>query len=326
MKQYLEMLQHLLEHGEDRPDRTGTGTRGVFIYQMKFDLMKGFPLLTTKKVYTKAIIHELLWFLRGDTNIRYLVQNGVTIWSDWPLKRYLQSVRGTTIPVPNTPEWKSLMDAFNKDIVENDAFARDWGDCGPIYGYQWRKWPDASAEGFIRPVDQIANLINDLKTNAYSRRMIVCAWNPPLIPEMVKSGLPPCHTLWQCYVSELSNEDADSMGYTAENKPKRLSLHLYARSIDSFLGLPFNIASYAMLLTMLGRVTGMVPGTLGISFGDLHLYKNHFDQAREQLTREPRPLPALMLPIKQRLEDYVYEDFEILDYYPHPPIKAPIAV
>jgi thymidylate synthase len=277
MKQYLALLDHLLTNGTDRPDRTGVGTRGVFGYQMRFNLADGFPLLTTKKVHTKSIIHELLWFLRGSGNIAYLKQHGVTIWDEW---------------------------------------ADENGDLGPVYGVQWRKWAkniDGCYTGHAtNEVDQIANLISDLKKNPFSRRHIVTAWNPPLIPQM---KLPPCHTLWQCYVQQ---ENKDTV--------PTLHLHLYARSIDSFLGLPFNIASYAFLLTMLAHVTDMEPGDLVISFGDLHLYKNHFDQAREQLKREPRILPILALPRKRSIDEFQFNDFQIIGYDPHPAIKAPIAV
>lgn len=280
MKQYLDLLNHLLNKGHDRPDRTGTGTRGIFGYQMRFDLRDGFPLLTTKKVHTKAVIHELLWFLKGTGNIAYLKEHGVTIWDEWA--------------------------------------DRNW-NLGPVYGVQWRKWEhvesvaDTQDGTLVHSIycDQIANLIRDLKSNPFSRRHIVTAWNPPLVSQM---KLPPCHTLWQCYVEY------------GEGMRRDLSLHLYARSIDSFLGLPFNIASYAFLLTMLAHVTDMEPAELIISFGDLHLYQNHFDQAREQLTREPRPLPQLVLPRKACIDDYVYDDFQILNYNPHPVIKAPVAV
>ena len=284
MKQYLDMLNHLITHGKDRGDRTGVGTRGIFGYQMRFNLAEGFPLLTTKKVHMKSIIHELLWFLSGSGNIKYLQDNGVTIWNEWA-----------------------------------DAN----GDLGPVYGVQWRHWK-RNIEGHTvghpsNEVDQIANLIRDLKANPWSRRHIVSAWNPPLIPLM---KLPPCHTLWQCYVEEMLMTDPG----VVHNTRNRLHLHLYARSIDSFLGLPFNIASYALLLTMLAHVTDMDAGDLVISFGDLHLYRNHFAQAAEQLAREPRGLPILTLPRKAQLSDYVFEDFGIHGYDPHPAIKAPIAV
>lgn len=319
MKQYLDMLEHLLTKGKDRPDRTGTGTRGVFGYQMRFNLEEGFPLLTTKKVFTKGIIHELIWFLKGDTNIRYLALNGVRIWHDWALKKYLKAVNSSS--KPGTPEWKEELNHFDDRIKADEEFARVWGELGPVYGQQWRDWEYWGAIHDPKPrfglchLDQIANLVRDLKTNPYSRRHIVSAWNPPDIPDM---ALPPCHTLWQCYVETAAN--------CVGPQSSTLSLHLYARSIDSFLGLPFNIASYAMLLTMLAQVTSMSPGELIISFGDLHLYRNHFEQAKLQLTRGPRKLSRLVLPTKEKLEDYVFEDFQIVGYDPHPEIKAPISV
>lgn len=269
MKTYLDLLDLLLTKGRKRSDRTGVGTLGIFGYQMRFDLREGFPLLTTKKVHTKSVIHELLWFLSGSGNIGYLKQHGVTIWDEWA-----------------------------------DAN----GDLGPVYGVQWRHWRDEAGG----EVDQIANLVRDLKANKFSRRHIVSAWNPPLISKM---KLPPCHTLWQCYVEQPNPDEVPE-----------LSLHLYARSIDSFLGLPFNIASYALLLTMLAHVTEMEPGELIISFGDLHLYLNHIDQAKEQLQREPRKLPTLFLPRREKIDDFTYGDVVISGYDPHPAIKAPIAV
>jgi len=273
MKQYLDLLHHVIAHGKDREDRTGVGTRAVFGYQFRHHLQDGFPLLTTKKIHTKSIIVELLWFLRGDTNIKFLHDFGVTIWDEWA----------------------------DKD-----------GDLGPVYGKQWRHWEkfDNMGEHFMyerNEIDQIANLVSDLVKNPFSRRHIVSAWNPVDVPRM---KLPPCHTLWQCQVSE---------GF--------LNLHLYARSIDSFLGLPFNIASYAFLTMMLAQVTGLKAGELIISFGDLHIYKNHFAQVAEQLTREPRPLPRVVLnPRVKNIDGFSLTDFTISDYDPHPAIKAPIAV
>jgi thymidylate synthase len=258
MKQYLELLKHILAKGVEKSDRTGTGTIAVFGYQMRMDLRDGFPLLTTKKVFTKAVIHELLWFLRGDTNVKYLQDHGVTIWDEW---------------------------------ADSD------GNLGPVYGKQWRDFGG---------MDQIQVLVNTIKVSPYSRRMIVSAWNPPDVPKM---KLPPCHTLWQCQVCN-----------------GVLNLHLYARSIDSFLGLPFNIASYALLLEMLAQVTNLIAGELIISFGDLHIYKNHLHQVAEQLSREPRPLPRLVLAARSDIFSFQYEDVLIDGYNPHPPIKAPVAV
>jgi thymidylate synthase len=267
MKSYHDLLRHVIANGKDRSDRTGVGTRGVFGYQWRHDLETGFPLLTTKKVHWKSICHELLWFLRGETNIRSLQAAGVTIWDEW---------------------------------------ADENGDLGPVYGRQWRAW-QAETEDETIFIDQIGNLIRDLKHNPNSRRHIVSAWNPADVPQM---KLPPCHTLWQCYVDEGA-----------------LSLHLYARSIDSFLGLPFNIASYALLVHCLAWVTDLQPGELVISFGDLHIYSNHFDQVIEQLSRDFRPLPRLeIIRDVTEIDDFRFEDFVLHGYDPHPAIKAPVAV
>ncbi|WEX11868.1 thymidylate synthase [Chelativorans sp. AA-79] len=264
MRQYLDLLAHVLENGVDRDDRTGTGTRGVFGYQMRFDLGAGFPVLTTKKLHLKSIIHELLWFLKGDTNIRYLRENGVTIWDEW---------------------------------------ADENGDLGPVYGAQWRSWP--APDG--RHIDQIANLLKGLKENPNSRRHIVTAWNPAEIDEM---ALPPCHCLFQFFVAE-----------------GRLSCQLYQRSADIFLGVPFNIASYALLTMMVAQVTGLRPGDFVHTLGDAHLYRNHFEQAREQLTRTPKPLPTMWInPDVRDLFAFRYDDFRLEGYAADPTIRAPIAV
>ena len=264
MRQYLDLLRHVLENGSDRPDRTGTGTRGVFGYQMRFDLAQGFPVLTTKKLHLKSIIHELLWFLAGDTNIKYLNDNGVTIWDEWA-----------------------------------DAN----GELGPVYGKQWRSWP-AEDGGEI---DQIANLLIQIRKNPHSRRLIVSAWNPAEVDQM---ALPPCHCLFQFYVSE-----------------GRLSCQLYQRSADIFLGVPFNIASYALLTMMVARVTGLKPGDFVHTLGDAHLYSNHFEQAREQLKRTPKALPTMWInPDVTDLFAFRYEDFRLEDYVADATIKAPIAV
>lgn len=264
MQQYLDLLSKILDEGVDRGDRTGTGTRSIFGHQMRFDLSQGFPCVTTKKLHLKSIIHELLWFLAGDTNIRYLKENGVKIWDDW---------------------------------------ADENGNLGPVYGYQWRSWP--APDG--RSIDQIANLLKMIRTNPESRRLIVSAWNPALVDEM---ALPPCHSLFQFYVAD-----------------GKLSCQLYQRSADVFLGVPFNIASYALLTMMVAQVTGLKPGDFVHTFGDAHLYANHFDQAREQLTRSPRPLPEMKInPDATDLFAFKFEDFELTGYDPLPHIAAPIAV
>ncbi|MGV3491203.1 MAG: thymidylate synthase [Devosia sp.] len=264
MRQYLDLLQDVLDNGSDRPDRTGTGTRSVFGRQIRFDLSDGFPLITTKKLHLKSIIYELLWFLRGETNVRWLQERGVRIWNEW---------------------------------------ADENGELGPVYGSQWRSWPD----GRGGTIDQIANLVTAIKTRPDSRRHIVTAWNPAEIEDM---ALPPCHCLFQFYVAD-----------------GKLSCQLYQRSADIFLGVPFNIASYALLTEMMARVTGLKAGEFVHSFGDLHLYHNHFEQARLQLSRDPRPLPQLAInPDKTSIFDFAYEDFVITGYEPHETIKAPIAV
>jgi thymidylate synthase len=264
MKQYLELLEHVLHHGTSKEDRTGTGTRSVFGWQMRFNLNEGFPLLTTKKVHTKSIFHELLWFLKGETNILYLREHGVSIWDEW---------------------------------------ADEQGELGPVYGSQWRSW--ITADG--RSIDQITNLIDGIKNNPDSRRHIVSAWN---VGEVDKMALPPCHSLFQLYV--------------ADNK---LSCQLYQRSADIFLGVPFNTASYALLTMMIAQVTQLELGDFVHTLGDAHLYDNHVDQAKEQLSREPRPLPTVQLnPAVTSVFDFTYDDFEVVDYNPHPHISAPIAV
>ncbi|MCA1298935.1 thymidylate synthase [Stappia indica] len=264
MQQYLDLMQRILDEGSEKSDRTGTGTRSVFGHQMRFDLSKGFPLVTTKKLHLKSIIHELLWFLAGDTNIRYLKENGVRIWDDW---------------------------------------ADENGDLGPVYGYQWRSWPASGGES----IDQIANLLEQIRRNPDSRRLIVSAWNPALVDEM---ALPPCHALFQFHIAD-----------------GRLSCQLYQRSADVFLGVPFNIASYALLTMMVAQVTGYEPGDFVHSLGDAHLYLNHLDQARTQVARDPRPLPKMVLnPDVTDLFAFRFEDFTLEGYDPHPHISAPIAV
>ena len=301
MRQYHALLQHILDTGVRKNDRTGTGTISVFGYQMRFDLEEGFPLLTTKKLHFKSILHELLWFLRGDTNIRYLVQNGVNIWNDWPYQHWLQA-NGLDEKYPKySPAWKEQMKAFVERVKEEEAFASEWGGLGPVYGQQWRNF-----EG----VDQMAGVVEQIRSNPDSRRLIVSAWNPKDIPVMVKSGLPPCHALFQFYVAE-----------------GRLSCQLYQRSADIFLGVPFNIASYALLNLMVAQVCGLKPGTFVHTFGDAHLYVNHLDQTRLQLSRAPRPLPQIKL--NQKVNDlfgFQPEDIVLEGYDPWPHIPAAVSV
>ncbi len=264
MKQYLNLLDRILTEGVKKTDRTGTGTISVFGNQMRFDMADGFPLLTTKKLHLKSIIHELLWFLAGDTNVKYLQENGVRIWNEW---------------------------------------ADENGELGPVYGHQWRSWPDYKGG----TIDQIANVVDLIKHNPDSRRMIVSAWNPAEIDQM---ALPPCHCLFQFYVAD-----------------GRLSLQLYQRSADTFLGVPFNIASYALLLQMMAQVTGLEPGEFIHTTGDTHLYLDHIEQAKLQLTREPRPLPRMIInPDVKSIFDFRYEDFRLEGYDPHPHIKATVSV
>ncbi len=289
MKQYLELCETVLKNGIKKGDRTGTGTISYFGCQTRYDLSKGFPLLTTKKMHLKSIIHELLWFISGETNIKYLCDNKVRIWDDWPFEKYKNSdeYQGETIK------------EFASKIRESEEFALRWGDLGPVYGKQWRDFFG---------VDQIAGLIEDLKNNPYSRRHIVSAWNPAKVDEM---ALPPCHAFFQFYVS-------------GDNK---LSCQLYQRSADIFLGVPFNIASYSLLLMMVAQVTGYEVGEFVHTLGDAHIYSNHIDQVNTQLEREPKESPKMKInPDVKSIFDFKYEDFELVDYECHPRIKAPIAV
>ena len=264
MRQYLDLMQHVLDHGHHKSDRTGTGTVSVFGHQMRFDLSAGFPLVTTKKCHLKSIIHELLWFLQGDTNIQYLKENGVRIWDEW---------------------------------------ADENGNLGPVYGYQWRSWPTPDG----RHIDQISQVIDQIKRTPDSRRLIVSAWN---VADVDKMKLPPCHAFFQFYVAD-----------------GKLSCQLYQRSADIFLGVPFNIASYALLTLMVAQVCGLKPGDFVHTLGDAHLYLNHLEQTREQISRAPRPLPTMKLnPAVQNIFDFKYEDFNLEAYDPHPAIKAPVAV
>lgn len=264
MRQYHDLLQHILDNGTRKEDRTGTGTVSVFGYQMRFDLSEGFPCITTKKLHLRSIIHELLWFLQGDTNIKYLKENGVRIWDEW---------------------------------------ADEKGNLGPVYGYQWRSWPD----GHGGTIDQITNLIKSIKRNPDSRRHIVSAWN---VADVDNMALPPCHTLFQFYVAD-----------------GKLSCQLYQRSADTFLGVPFNIASYALLTMMVAQVCDLEPGEFVHTFGDAHIYSNHIDQVKLQLTRDFRPLPTMKInPDVKDIFEFKYEDFELLNYDPHPHIKGEVAV
>lgn len=302
---YLDLLRKILEEGSVKTDRTGTGTTSIFGTQMRFDLSAGFPLLTTKKVNFNSILHELLWFLKGDTNIRYLVQNSVGIWNEWPYKAYLKAI-GEVVPASSSQEWKDGIRAFTEQIKADEEFAKKWGNLGPVYGYQWVSWPTPNG----KTINQIAEAVKLLRTSPDSRRIIVTAWNPADIEEMAKSGLPPCHCLFQFYVAE-----------------GRLSCQLYQRSCDTFLGVPFNIASYALLTIMMAQVAGLKPGEFVWTGGDTHIYSNHFDQAKEQLSREPKAMPTLKVnPTVKEIEDFTFADFELIGYDPHGPIKAPIAV
>jgi thymidylate synthase len=301
MKQYHDLLQFLLDQGVEKADRTGVGTLSHFGYQMRFDLAEGFPLVTTKKVHLKSIIHELLWFIQGNTNIRYLVQNGVGIWNDWPFQRYLNET-GQAQSLPKYSDaWKQAMRTFAEQVATDEAFAQRWGELGPVYGKQWRNF---------NGVDQLAWVQDEIRRNPHSRRLIISAWNAAEIEEMAKAGLPPCHTMFQFYVLN-----------------GQLSCQLYQRSADTFLGVPFNIASYALLTLMMAQATGLQPGTFVHSFGDVHLYLNHQDQAREQLSRTPRPLPTMRInPARTSIFDFTIDDFELVGYDPWPAIKADVAV
>ncbi len=288
MKQYLDLCRKVLTEGKKKDDRTHTGTISYFGYQMRFDLEEGFPLLTTKKVHLKSIIHELLWFISGSTNIKYLVDNNVRIWNEWPFEIYKKS-----------DEYKNeTIEEFAEKIKNDDEFAKKWGNLGPVYGKQWRNF-----EG----VDQLSKLINEIKTNPNSRRLIISAWNPKEVDQM---ALPPCHAFMQFYVND--NE---------------LSCQLYQRSADIFLGVPFNIASYALFTMMIAQVCDLKPKYFVHTLGDAHIYSNHLEQINTQLERTPRPLPKMLInkDVKS-IFDFKYEDFELVDYNPYPPIKGKVAV
>lgn len=305
MHQYLDLLKDIKENGVKKADRTGTGTISVFGRQMRFDLNEGFPAVTTKKLFLRGIIHELLWFLQGSTNIKYLVDNDVHIWDEWPYRAYVQT-QGREVPNPGSSEWQEGLKEFIERIKNDDGFAKKYGELGPVYGYQWRNWPTPDG----RHVDQIQQAIEMIKHNPDSRRIIVSAWNVADIDKMAKAGLPPCHSLFQFYVLN-----------------GKLSCQLYQRSADAFLGVPFNIASYALLTIMMAHVTGLAPGEFVHTFGDAHLYVNHLEQVDEQLSRKPHPLPTMLInPEVRSLFDFTINDFELKNYDPYPAIKAPIAV
>ncbi|MDX9806972.1 MAG: thymidylate synthase [Acholeplasma sp.] len=288
MKQYLDLCRHVMTQGTDKADRTNTGTKSVFGYQMRFDLSEGFPLLTTKKVYLRAIIHELLWFIAGDTNIKYLVDHDVRIWNEWPYEAFKKS----------SDYQQETMDEFVQKIKNDPEFAKKHGNLGPVYGAQWRNF---------NGVDQLMEVIRQIKHNPDSRRIILSAWNPAELPHM---ALPPCHTFMQFYVAN-----------------GELSLQLYQRSGDIFLGIPFNIASYSLFLMMVAQVTGLKPKTFVHTIGDAHIYANHFEQIELQLTRTPRPLPKMIInPNVKNITDFKFEDFELVDYNPYPAIKGAVAV
>ncbi|AXY24759.1 thymidylate synthase [Suicoccus acidiformans] len=312
--QYLHLAEKILKEGNDRGDRTGTGTRSIFGHQMRFDMADGFPLLTTKRVAFRLVVSELLWFIKGDTNIRYLLEHNNHIWDEWAFANYVQSDAYTGPDMTNfglrsqedesfNEVYQSQMRQFTDRILADEQFAAEFGDLGNVYGAQWRAWQSRQGE----VIDQLKAVIEQIKHNPQSRRLIVTAWNPEDVPT---AALPPCHVLFQFYVEE-----------------DKLSLQLYQRSGDLFLGVPFNIASYALLLHLVARETGLKAGEFIHSFGDVHIYQNHFDQIETQLSREVKPLPRLWLnPEKTSIFDFEVDDIRVEGYEPHALIKAPVAV
>lgn len=296
---YLNLLQDILDNGIiEKSERTGTGTKKVFGRQISLDLSKGFPILTTKKMFLKGVIYELLWFIKGDSNIRYLVKNGVNIWNEWPFQKYLKTKRLDKKFPMYSKKWHEEKEKFIKKIIADKKFSKKYGDCGPFYGVQWRNFSG---------VDQLGWVIDEIKKNPGSRRLIVNAWNAPLIDKM---ALPPCHVMYQFQVSN-----------------GKLSCMMYQRSVDTFLGLPFNIASYALLTMMVAQVTNYKAGELIMALGDTHLYLNHIDQVKEQIKRKPYKLPKMKInPKVKSIFKFKFEDFNIADYKFHPPIKAQISV
>lgn len=312
MQQYLALCEHILQHGFEKEDRTGTGTKSVFGYQMRFNLQEGFPLLTTKRTYFKLIKTELLWFLKGDTNVRTLIKDKNYIWNEWAFDKWIKSeeydgpdMTDFGLRAAKDEAFAKVLDEqmniFNEKILADDDFALKYGDLGPVYGKQWRSWPAPNGES----IDQISNVIEQIKKNPDSRRLIVSAWNPAEVDSM---ALPPCHSFFQFYVAD-----------------GKLSCQLYQRSADVFLGVPFNIASYALLTHLIAKECDLDVGEFVHTLGDAHIYKNHFEQVNEQLSRDPRELPKLQLADKS-IFDMTSEDITLEGYNPHPPIKAPIAV
>jgi thymidylate synthase len=305
MRQYLELLEDIKTNGARKHNRTGTDQIGVFGRQLRFDLAQGFPAMTTKKLFMRGIIHELIWFLAGSTNIKYLVDNDVHIWDEWPYRHYLME-QSSKVPDSNSSEWRKGIKEFTDKIKTDSEFAKKWGELGPVYGYQWRSWPTPDG----KHIDQITNAINLIKNSPDSRRIVVSAWNVADLEEMSKAGIPPCHLLFQFYVAD-----------------GKLSCQMYQRSADTFLGVPFNIASYSLLTMMMAQVCGLKAGEFIHTFGDTHLYVNHLEQVDLQLSRKPKKLPTMWINRRVKsIDNFKFEDFELKNYDPYPAISAPIAV